>query len=136
MLLECLDSTCLATLPTTHSQRLNSGNPLCTGRCEWLWSITTWANGTLSNASSRRRRANLFLRLKHFAARRLSSAFKNDRSLIKHNRGGYLNALVSATRKKGWERITIKILMGTSRKEDIREIAKVSRKKDEIRHTY
>jgi len=34
-------------LPTSHSQRLNSGKPLGTGRCEWLWSIATWANGTL-----------------------------------------------------------------------------------------
>jgi len=30
---------------------LNSGKPLGTGCCEWLWSIATWANGTLSNFS-------------------------------------------------------------------------------------
>jgi len=35
-------------LTTSHSQRLNSGKPLGTGRCEWLWSIATWANGILS----------------------------------------------------------------------------------------
>jgi len=34
-------------LPISHSQRLNNGKPLGTG-CEWLWSIATWANGTLS----------------------------------------------------------------------------------------
>jgi len=26
-------------LPTSHSQRLNSGKPLSTGRCEWLWAF-------------------------------------------------------------------------------------------------
>jgi len=31
-------------LTTSHSQRLNSGKPLGTGCCEWLWSIATWAN--------------------------------------------------------------------------------------------
>jgi len=41
-----------ARLPTlqltiSHSQRLNSGKPLGTGCCEWLWSIAMWANGTL-----------------------------------------------------------------------------------------
>jgi len=28
-------------LGTNHSQRLNSGKPLGTGCCEWLWSIGT-----------------------------------------------------------------------------------------------
>jgi len=27
---------------------LNSGKPLGTSCCEWLWSIATWANKTLS----------------------------------------------------------------------------------------
>jgi len=31
-------------LTTSHSQRLNSGKPLGTGCCEWLWSIATCAN--------------------------------------------------------------------------------------------
>jgi len=30
-----------AQLITSHSQRLNSGKPLGTGCCEWLWSIAT-----------------------------------------------------------------------------------------------
>jgi len=34
-------------LPISHLQRLNSRKPLGTGCCEWLWSIATWANGTL-----------------------------------------------------------------------------------------
>jgi len=34
-------------LPTSHSQRLNSGKPLGTSRCEWLWSIATWTNGCI-----------------------------------------------------------------------------------------
>jgi len=34
-------------LPTSHSH-LNNRKPLGTGCCEWLWSIATWANGTLS----------------------------------------------------------------------------------------
>jgi len=33
--------------PPVTQQRLNSGNLLGTGRCEWLWSIATWANGCL-----------------------------------------------------------------------------------------
>jgi len=36
-------------LTTSHLQRLNSGKLLGTGCCEWLWSITTWTNGTLPN---------------------------------------------------------------------------------------
>jgi len=35
-------------LTTSHS-RLNSGKSLGTGCCKWLWSIATWANGTLSS---------------------------------------------------------------------------------------
>jgi len=35
-------------LTTNHSQRLNSRKSLSTGCCEWLWSIATWANGTLN----------------------------------------------------------------------------------------
>jgi len=34
-------------LTTSYLQRLNSGKPLDTGCYEWLWSIATWANGTL-----------------------------------------------------------------------------------------
>jgi len=36
-------------LTISYSQRLNSGKPLGTDCCEWLWSIATWANGTLPN---------------------------------------------------------------------------------------
>jgi len=39
-------------LTTSHSQRLNSEKPLGTGCCKWLWSIATWANGTLPNTLS------------------------------------------------------------------------------------
>jgi len=35
-------------LTISHSQRFNSGKPLSTGCCEWLWLIATWANGMLS----------------------------------------------------------------------------------------
>jgi len=35
-----------AQLIISYSQRLNSGKPLGTGCCEWLWSIATWANPT------------------------------------------------------------------------------------------
>jgi len=41
-------------LTTSHSQRFNSGKPLGTGCCEWLWSIATWANGTLPMGTSHR----------------------------------------------------------------------------------
>jgi len=43
---------CLPTLQltTSHSQRLNSGKPLGTSYCEWLWSIATWANRTLPHS--------------------------------------------------------------------------------------
>jgi len=34
-------------LTTSHSQRLNSGKPLGTGYCEWLWSIGTLPYNTL-----------------------------------------------------------------------------------------
>jgi len=33
--------------PRCNLKCLNSGKPLGTGRCEWLWSIVTWANGCL-----------------------------------------------------------------------------------------
>jgi len=35
-------------LPTSHSQRLNSGKPLGTGRCEWLWSFVPCPSEPLS----------------------------------------------------------------------------------------
>jgi len=49
MPLEITSGACLPMLQLTisHSQRLNSGKPLGTGCCEWLWSIAMWANGTL-----------------------------------------------------------------------------------------
>jgi len=34
-------------LDTSHSQRLNNGKPLGTGRCGWWYPIETWSIGIL-----------------------------------------------------------------------------------------
>jgi len=38
-------------------------------------------------------------------------------------------------KKKKWEKTIIKILMGTGRKESIRKVKKISRKKEEVCYT-
>jgi len=49
---------CLTTFRlTTHS--LNSGKPLDTDCCEWLWSIAMWANSTLPNSLFRSRNSGV-----------------------------------------------------------------------------